>query len=145
MTADSMKKTKCPTEADLNRYMIGGLSVNEKDKIEKHIADCPYCVYKISESYKIVEEVKKEGNIKKGYTMSIKKGLNVWLILSITMFLLSFLVPHYFVQFLTASILLGIKWIVDNKNTKMLIMIHEAWKEGRQDEIDRFMKKLDRK
>lgn len=58
---------------------------------------------------------------------------NIFPMISLVTLVLSFLVPEYFLQFLTVSVLSGIKWIVDSKSIKMLIMVHEAWKHGNKD------------
>lgn len=60
-------------------------------------------------------------------------------------FAASFLVPRYFIQLLVATLILGIKWIVDAKTTKMLVMIHEAWKREGAAGTVRVMERLDGK
>ena len=72
------------------------------------------------------------------------KKINIYLILAIISFILSFVFQHYFVQFLTATLLLGIKWISDAKSTKMLVMIYEAWKKGGEKEASRILSSLDK-
>ncbi|MFA5255328.1 MAG: hypothetical protein WC419_01350, partial [Candidatus Omnitrophota bacterium] len=57
---------------------------------------------------------------------------------------LSFVFQRFFLQFLTATLLLGVKWITDAKSTKMLIMIYEAWKKGGEKEASRILSVLDR-
>jgi hypothetical protein len=48
------------------------------------------------------------------------------------------------VQFLTATLLLGIKWVADAKSTKMLVMIYEAWKNGGEKEASRILSSLEK-
>jgi hypothetical protein len=72
------------------------------------------------------------------------KKINVYLILAIVSFILSFVFWDFFLQFLTATILLGIKWIADAKSTKMLVMIYEAWKKGGEKESSRILSILDK-
>ena len=50
-----------------------------------------------------------------------------------------------FLQLLVATILLGIKWITDSRTTKMLIMIHDAWKRGDEKETSRILERFDTK
>ena len=45
-------------------------------------------------------------------------------------FVLSFVFPHYFMQFLAAAALAGIKWIVDRKATRTQILVYKALREG---------------
>lgn len=143
MADEVLKTQKCPQEYVLNSYLIGTLYGDERERAERHIANCPYCIYRIAEA----NDVLREGVMErvKGIIMNIKKYVNVWFLLCVTLFFLSFIFPHYFIQFLTGSILFGIKWIVDNKNTKMLIMIYEAWKQGGQEEANRIIESLDSK
>jgi len=58
---------------------------------------------------------------------------------------MSFTVPQYFIQLLVATLLLGIKWIVDAKSIKMFIMVYDAWKKGGEKEASRILSALDTK
>jgi hypothetical protein len=71
------------------------------------------------------------------------KKINIYLVFAIMTFALSFLVPRYFAQFLVATLLLGVKWVADSKTTKMLVMIYEAWKDGREKDISRIFGPLE--
>jgi len=128
----------CPEEHLLSGYMTGTLAAADRAGIERHVSSCPYCIYRIAEAYEVVNDQKRHG----GHFTMFKK-INIWALLSLAMFILSFLFPRYFIQFLAAGSLLGIKWIVDNKNTKMLIMIHEAWKHGGEKEAGRVIENIE--
>jgi len=134
-------KNACPPEPTLNSYLTGTLENEERENIEKHIADCSKCLYKIAEAH----EVLNEGTFKKikEFMMKPLKKINYWLVGCIIMFVLSFLIRRFFIQLLVGSTLLGLKWIVDNKNTKMLIMIYDAWKRGGEKEAQNILKSLD--
>ena len=126
-----------PTESELADYLSKTLSGNDREKVEAHIAGCGECLEKISSAYESVKMFKKgKGNI--------MKKINIYLVLAIISFILSFTFSRYFLQFLAATLLLGIKWVVDSKSTKMLIMIHEAWKNGGAEEASRAIKNIDR-
>lgn len=131
----------CPAEDLLSNYLIGALDEAQHQEVERHLADCPYCIYRIAEAYEVLNESKIK--LIKEFFMGARKNINLWLIGCVIMFLLSFLIQRYFIQFLVGAILLGIKWIVDNKNTKMLIMIYDAWKRGGQKEAGRIIESLD--
>jgi len=133
--------SSCPKEHVLNNYLLGALEESERIDTEKHIANCHTCLYRISEAYEVLNESKMK-RIKELF-MKAKIKLNMWLIGSIVMFLLSFLIRRYFIQFLAAAMLLGLKWIIDNRNTRMLIMIYDAWKRGGKKETDRILESLD--
>ena len=134
---------KCPSEHALNDYLVGSLEKALHGEVEKHIADCPYCIYRIAEAHEVLNESRLKSI--KEFFMGMRKKINYWLLGCIIMFFLSFLVQRYFIQFLVGAILLGIKWIVDNKNTKLLIMIYDAWKRGGRKEAGRILESLDSK
>ncbi len=52
----------------------------------------------------------------------------MFLVMAVISFALSFIFKGYFLQFLAASVVLAIKWIVESKTTRMLITIQEAYK-----------------
>jgi hypothetical protein len=131
----------CPGEHVLNSYLLGELDEAKRAETERHLSTCVYCVYKISEAYAVMHPNKLK--IIKEFIMKMAKRANLWLIGCIIMFVFSFILPRYFIQFLVGAILLGMKWIVDSKNTKMLIMIYEAWKRGGNKEAERIFRSLD--
>ena len=49
-----------------------------------------------------------------------------WLLTGMLFFLISFILSGYFFQFLSVSVLCGLKWIVDSRNTRTVIMIQET-------------------
>ena len=63
---------------------------------------------------------------------------NRWIIGSTVTFLFSFIFPGHFLQFLAAALIMATKWIIDSKATKMLVMIHEAWKRGDAGDPEKF-------
>lgn len=71
----------------------------------------------------------------------IKKFFNLYIALATVAFAFSFITPRYFMQLLVATLLLGLKWVADSKSTRMLVMIHEAWKRdgsrGASDALER--------
>ena len=127
-----------PKEAELADYLSNALTGEGRKRVENHIACCNYCLDSVVSARESVKQFKK-GNTK------IMKKINIYLILTVISFILSFMFRDYFMQFLTATILLGIKWITDAKSTKMLIMIYEAWKNGGEKEASRILSSLDRK
>ncbi|MDP3790748.1 MAG: zf-HC2 domain-containing protein [Candidatus Omnitrophota bacterium] len=131
-----------PTEIELADYLSRGITGENKIRIEDHIACCPECLESIVSAYESVKIFNKGRNFKKGKGDFMKK-LNVYLILAAISFILSFITPQYFIQLLVATTLLGIKWIVDAKSTKMLVMIYEAWKKGGEKEASRILSALD--
>lgn len=126
-----------PTEVELADYLGKRLSAEGRERVEDHIACCNECLESVVSAYESVKTFKKG-------KAGIMKKINIYLILAIISFILSFIFRDYFLQFLTATILLGIKWIADAKSTKMLIMVYEAWKKGGEKEAFRILSSLDK-
>lgn len=131
-----------PTETELADFLSGDLSAGRRRGIEGHIASCGECLDKIVCAYDAVKRSGKRGRQKKGGPGFMKK-INIYLAMATVFFLLSFVMPRYFMQFLAATVILGIKWAVDSKTTKMLIMIHEAWKKGGGRDVSRILQDVD--
>lgn len=134
-----MKIETHPTETELADFLSRSLSGEERRRLEDHIAGCSDCLDRLVSAYESVEGFKK-ASAKKGRFMN---KINIYLVLAILSFILSFAVPRYFLQFLVATLLLGIKWVADSKSTKMLVMIYEAWKKGGEKEASRILETLD--
>jgi len=146
-----MRRTDtCLSEVELNDYLSGALSLGEKARVERHLAECGTCLEKLVFAYQTVEEFEKTkkdlpagGKGAKPMKPDWKK--NLWLFGAIIAFVLSFFVSCYFVQLLVATILMGTKWIFDSVNARILIMIYDAWKHGGSDEASKILYKLNRR
>jgi len=130
------------TETELSDYLGHLVTGKAKIRIEEHIASCPECLASIVSAYESVKMFKKERHNRKGKG-KFMKNTNIYLILAALSFLLSFIIPRYFAQFLVATTLLGIKWISDSKSAKMLVMIYDAWKNGGEKEASRIISTLE--
>jgi len=120
-----MKNRLCPSEEDLSGYLSGVAGDTDRILIEQHLADCQACRTLIAETHSIAR--KSAGNIIHKLFRALKRE-HLWFAASVTSLAFSFVFSKYFIQFLTASLLLGIKWIIDSKTTKTLIMIHKTLK-----------------
>jgi len=129
----------CPKEETLSEYLAGILEENEKNDLEKHLAGCANCRQLIAESHHMTTKLDVR-ELAANITHWISK--NKWGISSAISLLLSFVIPRYFLQFLTASTITGAKWIIDSRTTKMLFMIHEAWKKGDKEKTDRIFSSM---
>ncbi len=116
----------CLSPETINSYLTNQLTDSNKEYVQKHIANCDVCLNSIVEISQILK--KHKTHMIREFLMNIIKRINIWGILAISFFILSFVYHQHFVQFLTETIIVSLKWIMDNKNTKLLIMIHEAWK-----------------
>ncbi len=129
------------TEVELADFLTDSLSPEERRRREEHLGICDECLVRMVSAYESVAAFRKDKTFKrKGNFM---KKINFYLVLATLTFTLSFMAPGYFLQLLTATLLLGAKWIVDSKSTKMLVMIYEAWKKGDERETSRIIESLD--
>lgn len=142
MTDLKAVKREHPTEREISDYLDHITLGEAKRRIEDHIACCPECLTAVVCAYDSVKMFKKGDKNIKGRTKLMKK-INLYLMLAVVSFLLSFAVPRYFAQFLVAATLLGIKWISDSKSTRMLVMIYDAWKNGGEKEASRVLSSLE--
>ena len=113
----------CFSEEVLGEFISGCLPEEERPAVEKHIAECEKCRTLVSEAHQAMctpdmSEImyKAVGGIRK----------NTWLISAVIFLLFSFFLHRYFFQFLLASFISGSKWIVDSRNTKTVIMVHDG-------------------
>ncbi|MFA6142189.1 MAG: zf-HC2 domain-containing protein [Candidatus Omnitrophota bacterium] len=142
MTNTKLNVKTHPADTELADFLDDALSRNERHKIEEHIASCDECLGKIISAHESVDLFKRQGGSRSGKANFMKK-INWYLVLAIISFTLSFVFARYFIQLLVATLLLGIKWIVDAKTTKMLVTIYDAWKTGGEKEASRIFKRLD--
>ncbi|MFH1995530.1 MAG: zf-HC2 domain-containing protein [Candidatus Omnitrophota bacterium] len=133
--------TDCLNDVALSDYLLNTLPAEERSRIEKHLSVCGACLVKMIASSDSVREFEKASQVRR---FGLMKKMNWICIAAAVSFVLSFLVPRYFLQFLTAAAIFGVKWIVDSKNTRILIAIHEAWKKGGEKEASKVLKGLDK-
>ena len=137
-----MNKLKiCLSEAKLNDYLNNTLQELEKKEVEEHLTGCNTCLDKLVFAYKTAMEFNDSGRKEVKNMKSLWKK-NLWLIGSIIAFVLSFVMPRYFIHALVASILMAIKWIFDSVNARILIMIYDAWSKGGEKEASKMLQGL---
>jgi len=140
-----MEKTpQCLNSQVLLDYLEKKVNAQERQDIEKHIADCSFCLSQLS----LVAEVKKAGwkkekvssrlveqakalvrdndNGQKPKKRRIKK--NLFLGGAIMFFIASFLLPKYFMQCLVGALILGMRWAFESEGGRTLIMVLDSWR-----------------
>ncbi len=118
-----MNKRICPDEITLSEYYCGKLRGEERLELERHLASCGICRGLLSETNEILRAHRRGGAYLRLWER-IRK--NLWLFGAVAFLGASFLVPKHFLQFLAIGFLMGVKWIIDSKTTKMLITVYEA-------------------
>lgn len=137
--------TKHPTDLELARYLAGQLSGKIRKAVECHLGSCALCRVSAVAAYDSVKALNGGSTESTGGIMRfierMRKLFNPYLALATVAFTFSFTTPRYFLQLLVATLLLGLKWVADSKSTRMLVMIHEAWKRdgsrGASDALER--------
>lgn len=128
----------CISFEKLYDYINGISPIGMRKGVESHLAKCYHCLDVMISIHSGI----KDSYYKRRWVL--KKEV-LFLIMAVICFLSSFIFSRFFLQFLTATIILGIKWIVDSKSSRMLIMIYEAWKRGGESEAGRILKNIDTK
>ncbi len=120
---------KCPDIGELSLYLDDrGLELARKKQIESHIAECDRCMDMLLVAFRSTQ---KPISRRKDLITKIRKRLNFperkfkinWLMCSVVMFALSFVLKKYFIQFLFASLLLGFKWVMEGEGARKVVMI----------------------
>lgn len=123
MRGENVNKRICPDELELSAYYCGKLNAEERLGIEAHLVKCNACRKLVAETHEVLAS-RTRFDIFKRVAGHIKK--NIWLYGAVAAFALSFIIPKHFLQFLAIALLMGIKWIIDSKTTKMLITVYDA-------------------
>ena len=140
----TLSKNNHPTDVALADYLDNLLSGKDRALVEAHAAACDECRSKMVCAYQSVRSFRKSEPTNKRKARPMGR-INLYLIFAIISFVLSFTVPRFFLQLLVAALILGAKWITDSKTTKMLVMIHEAWKNGGEREASEVIRRFDQK
>ncbi|MCQ9207997.1 MAG: hypothetical protein NG712_01265 [Omnitrophica bacterium] len=151
------KTAHCLDEQALVDYFQHKLGQEDCQNIESHLAACGFClsqlnlifeapdVHKQGKSAEVPEEFiqkakallkndKSIGGSKMNRKRRIKK--NLFLLGAIVFFVISFLIPKYFFQFLVATLILGIRWAFESEGGRTLIMVLDSWRRHSHDQDD---------
>ena len=130
----------CPEELKLAKYLEGSLPSNMCQDVEKHLADCPYCLDLLVVTKNVL---KGEAQAKPSGFRRLK--MQKWLILTGISFALSFVIRRFFLQFLFLSLILGIKWALSSEGSRNLIMIFRGLSRHSAEEKETDKKIFERK
>ncbi len=130
----------CPSDFKLSAYLGHSLDPVEKDSMEIHLAGCSRCRKLISETHEVLS-----GSVPGRRLRSLRQWLrgNRWFLGSALAIALSFFFPKYFLQFLSAGVLMGIKWISDSRTSRILIMVREAWRHNDKKSAEKIFSDFD--
>jgi len=125
---DFKKTPSCPSDLELGKYLDKSVSVSQKDRIERHLADCGYCLDLLVTAKEALKDFPKKPNV----LQALKQ--QKWFILSMLSLGMSFFIKRYFFQFLTLSLIFGLKWALSAEGSRNLVMIFRAL--GQKDAAD---------
>jgi len=123
MREGALKKcNECPSEAELGSYAEGGLSKKRRQELERHIAGCLYCQDMLIVANKVLSEFQQR--------IWQILGRRKWLLGCLLCFMFSFIFPRYFMQFLIAALILGIKWATEG--ARSIIMVYKELQQNKE-------------
>jgi len=126
------KTAECPAETELIRYLEGTLPETKEKSLAEHVKGCFWCIEQLDQAQRAQSFYKGNKAAILNITDWAKK--NKWLLGAGIAFILSFVFPGYFLQFLILTLLMGIKWIFSTGGNKTVIMIYDAWKRKSRDD-----------
>ncbi|MFH1519373.1 MAG: hypothetical protein ABIE75_02240 [Candidatus Omnitrophota bacterium] len=155
------KTAQCLGQEVLLDYLGSKLGSQERKGVEEHLSRCNFCLSQLNLAFEakksnirniggkvpsgLVNKAKallKNGKntIGKGRVSRMKKNLS--LAGAIMFFIISFLLPKYFMQCLVAAFVLGIRWVLESENGRILIMVFDSWRRHSRDENDEISNRL---
>jgi hypothetical protein len=157
------KTSDCPDEGLLVQYLEAKLDKEKYQALEYHIAGCGFCLSQLSIASQsklmhkqgsfesvpqnLINKTKSrlgigenKGNSKDNKRKIIKKQL--FLLGAIIFFVLSFIFPKYFAQFLVGTLILGIRWAFESESGRTLIMVLDSWRHHSQDKDEEISHRL---
>jgi len=130
---------RCPNERELSSYLDSTLSGAERERIEAHVSNCGRCLDLLtlaheagSGSWECPEPLKEKIKKMLGIRGRKSRAELKWLFGTIIMLALSFVFKRYFLQFLTASLILGFKWGVSSEAARRTIMIFKGMQQAQK-------------
>lgn len=132
----------CPEEEKLAEYISGLMSGEELVSMEEHLDRCDSCRKLAFEAHEIITRPDCGRMVRRIFGYFQK---NLWIVLAAVFFLCSFIFRGYFLQLLALTVISSLKWIIDSRNTRLLVTIHEAWKRGDKEKTEHILSKIDPK
>lgn len=151
----------CLSEQVLTEYLEGALIEAGRQAVEYHLTDCEFCLSQLNIAFesrmlnkqkcfesvpqKLINKTKsllEIGGESRDKIKLLKKRFSFMGM--IFFFILSFIVPRYFIQFLVAAFILGIRWTFESEGGRTLILALNSWRQHsreKDEEIPHRLKK----
>lgn len=145
--------SQCPSDNELAHYITCAISDEPPGEgLLRHITECDFCFKKTASAVSCLTGFDKEMVPDRGRAGAIQRAKSIpsiypkarksymkrnrYLFIAAIFFILSFLFKGYFLQFLVAASIFGLKWIMDTGGSKALIMIYDAWQHKKEQKGD---------
>lgn len=152
------KTPQCLGEEVLLDYLEHKLDGQKRKDVEEHFSQCNFCLSQLNLAF----EAKKSGIGGKVPSRLINKAKallnndkdadhrggprrmrkNLFLAGTIIFFIISFLLPKYFMQCLVVTLILGMRWVFESENGQTLIMVLNSWRRHSHDEDDEISNRI---
>ena len=141
----------CLDEGILLDYLMGSLGQEERRAVEYHIVGCSFCLSQLDIAHQAqlksgqddFEPIPQEliNKTKASLGISAAKSSNkpkiglrrIFLAGAVIFFAMSFIIPKYFLQFLVATLILGLRWAFESEGGRTLVMVLDSWRHHSQD------------
>jgi hypothetical protein len=142
-----VKSLDCPDEQTLLEYLDG-----DCQNLETHIVSCGFCLSQLNIAFEsktvncdpVPQELTNKTKSSLGISKKSKSKKKFFLAGAIISFILSFLIPRYFMQCLVVTLILGIRWAFESEGGRTLIMVLDSWRhhsQAKDDEISHRLRK----
>lgn len=146
----------CLDEQVLLEYLQGDLNEERQQAVEYHLAACGFCLSQLNIASQAMSKQKNFEPVPQKLIEKTKAALGIsqdkgnkkrkkrlYFLGAVVFFILSFVIPRYFIQFLVATLILGIRWAFESEGGRTLIMVLDSWRrhsQDKDDEISRYLK-----
>ena len=155
------KTPQCLDQEVLLDYFRDKLGSQERKDVEEHLSQCNFCLSQLNLAFEakksnirniggevssgLVNKAKallknEKNTLHKGGGSRMKK--NLFLTGAIIFFIVSFLLPKYFMQCLVVTLILGMRWAFESEGGRTLIMVLDSWRRHSHDEDDEISQRL---
>lgn len=157
------KTLDCPDELILVEYLKGSPDKEKCQSIEHHLAGCGFCLSQLALASQ-AQAMDTQGSfdsVPQALVDKAKSFLGVhrnprglsrdkarmrksvfFLAGAAIFFILSFIFPRYFIQFLVVTLILGIRWALESDGGRTLIMVLDSWRRHSHDDDDEVPQRL---
>jgi len=145
--AEAQRGPSCLSDEALADYAASTIAGEKNDEeMVRHVSECDACFSKVAVTVSTLasfeegpdeiidnKSLKRAKSIPKMFKKTRGRFMkrNKYLLIAVLFFALSFISSRYFLQFLFAALIFGLKWVMDTGGSKALIMIYDTWQRHR--------------